>query len=702
MKKIGYCILIFILIGSFSTELYAQNDENTEIVVGYCVSDMFIQRQAGGEYGGYGVEYLNEIAEMTGWKYKFISGTKAQCLERLESGEVDLVGNLGYSREWDEKYEYTQMSCGELELLCFTSANNEEICYEDFESFHGLKIGMINDSVHYEKWKEFEAEHGIQTECILYNTKEELKSALTFKNIDAVVSTSIGYFTEEKLIAKVANIPIFFVVANGKKNILNQFNDALNKIKFEDINFNVHLFDKYLKNNLPNIAFTKKEKNFIEASPEIRVVGNPNAEPIEYFDVETGEFKGVYAAFIKLFEEKSGLKFKYIRTSSYQRSLQMIRNGEADLIANVYKDDILKESYSMELSESYYEADLVIIGRNGMSFDDEKYLKVAVDKNYIGLNYFVKAQYPYWRIVFYEGTKECIDAIQNQEVDISVMNSSVASNFLQGNYYYDIALISSAVNKMLVSVGISDKAPEELSSIINKTIYNVSEKEKNNIVLKNAISEPYKTSLLTYISGNAVFIISLSLISAFFIIVIIMILNYKKQKELLKLSETDKLTGIYNKITAENRIQECLKEITGVNAIYIIDIDCFKNVNDNFGHQFGDFVITETANVLKEVFSQEDILGRIGGDEFIVMQRMCTEEQIRQRASLLLQKLERKHYVEKEGQKIECHISCSIGIVLINLEKKAKYEALAKKADEALYAVKKSGRNNYRIVRGDN
>ncbi|MEG1880131.1 MAG: diguanylate cyclase, partial [Oscillospiraceae bacterium] len=100
-------------------------------------------------------------------------------------------------------------------------------------------------------------------------------------------------------------------------------------------------------------------------------------------------------------------------------------------------------------------------------------------------------------------------------------------------------------------------------------------------------------------------------------------INDKKLKQLalIEKAEHDGLTGIYNRITAQTMIDNYLKTcdiMSAKSAFLILDIDKFKNFNDTFGHMFGDEILRECANKLKILFRDDDILGRLGGDEFIV------------------------------------------------------------------------------------
>ena len=174
----------------------------------------------------------------------------------------------------------------------------------------------------------------------------------------------------------------------------------------------------------------------------------------------------------------------------------------------------------------------------------------------------------------------------------------------------------------------------------------------------------------------------------------------RKQKLLIKYANTDSLTNISNKVSTENQIYEWLhnaeKDENCFQVFLIMDIDYFKEINDKYGHAAGDEVLRRMGSCLKNVFGEESILGRIGGDEFVVVMKnvpdmSCAEKKAREFL---------KQMKEVKISEISSHqITCSIGIAYYPNHGKG-YLDLYKHADMALYETKENGRNGYTIYRG--
>lgn len=156
-----------------------------------------------------------------------------------------------------------------------------------------------------------------------------------------------------------------------------------------------------------------------------------------------------------------------------------------------------------------------------------------------------------------------------------------------------------------------------------------------------------------------------------------------------KKAQTDLLTGLTNKNTTEEFCRAFIKNSTGeVCAIFILDLDNFKKVNDKLGHQTGDDVLKAFSTAMKACVKPEDVIGRIGGDEFLLfLTRARDENYVREYADRIFESLERN---------FPYNITCSMGVALAKCGSMS-YEEWFQLADKALYRAKGSGKNMYQI-----
>ncbi|MGN0351464.1 MAG: diguanylate cyclase domain-containing protein [Roseburia sp.] len=151
------------------------------------------------------------------------------------------------------------------------------------------------------------------------------------------------------------------------------------------------------------------------------------------------------------------------------------------------------------------------------------------------------------------------------------------------------------------------------------------------------------------------------------------------------------LTHLFNKVATQTEVKDFLaKNPDSVHVMSLIDIDNFKKINDTFGHTFGDTVISDVASKIKKHFKSTDIVGRIGGDEFLVLMKNTTLEEAEEKAESLC-KIVRKRY---SGDGVEQMVTLSVGMAVYNVDGQT-YEELFEKADRAMYRTKQNGKNSY-------
>lgn len=162
----------------------------------------------------------------------------------------------------------------------------------------------------------------------------------------------------------------------------------------------------------------------------------------------------------------------------------------------------------------------------------------------------------------------------------------------------------------------------------------------------------------------------------------------------LKLKQDD-LTGLLNKSTTKSEIEAFLKKnIRGTHALMLIDVDNFKGINDTLGHMFGDSVLITIAKKIQDLFRATDIVGRIGGDEFMVFMKHTDYYQAKLKAESICKNVRQTYH---GGGQEEVEVSCSVGVAIVGTVKES-YSSLFAKADMAMYQAKESGKNQYRIA----
>ncbi|MGN0349512.1 MAG: diguanylate cyclase domain-containing protein [Roseburia sp.] len=169
------------------------------------------------------------------------------------------------------------------------------------------------------------------------------------------------------------------------------------------------------------------------------------------------------------------------------------------------------------------------------------------------------------------------------------------------------------------------------------------------------------------------------------------------QNKLSEEMKRDPLTRLLNKMATQNAVTEFLKrEPAGTHVMFVIDIDDFKRINDTFGHAVGDVVLADSAQTIERLFRKMDIVGRVGGDEFLAFMKNVTMEDAATRAKQLCAEVAKRLNGEEES----IHVTISIGLAVYGVDG-ADFATLFEAADRAMYRTKRSGKNSYCFAKGE-
>lgn len=168
-------------------------------------------------------------------------------------------------------------------------------------------------------------------------------------------------------------------------------------------------------------------------------------------------------------------------------------------------------------------------------------------------------------------------------------------------------------------------------------------------------------------------------------------LQKQQANQLERRATTDELTGLYNRPGGVALMEDYLNGITDkdIAALIMIDLDNFKKANDTYGHIFGDVLLKKVANAIRKCFREQDIICRMGGDEFLILCKGISVKDMELKAGDIVSKIS-----ELEGFENDFAVSCSVGYVMIP-EEGVGFEELYHKADTAMFIAKEKGKNTF-------
>ena len=522
-------------------------DEKEKIRVGYFEMEGFHSHNEYRELVGYEIDYLNVVAALNGWEYEYIEAADfMDCCDMLEAGEIDLMGPAMMTDARKEKFAYSELDLGTEFTVLVTNADREDLYYEDYENFDGLKVAVLYDYPLTDYFISYMKVHNFESELVYFDTVEESKTALKNGEVDAVVDSIMNMDRDAKLLARFSPQPFYFLVNKDDLDFLGELNRAMSQVQ----NTYPTLLDELLVNYYPMYElqfYTREELEYIENSRVLKVAYVSGRKPLS-FKNEEGEFDGISRAIFDKVAELSGLTFEYVELPEGVIDYDYLQEAQIDLITGVEYNSANMNSKGIFMSRPYISARKVMVSRPDFEYSEKETYKLAVATGSKTVKGVLNSRYPNLEIIDYQNNEECFKALYNGEVDMLIQNQYVVDSILAKPIYstFKVVPIDGLEDELCFSTivdlngagGMSEEESSLLIGILNKAISQISSTEMDNMVMRESVENQYELEVFDFLY-NYRFTIAV-VASAFVILNVLAVIYFKerKKRELLLEEET--------------------------------------------------------------------------------------------------------------------------------------------------------------------
>ncbi|QYJ78296.1 diguanylate cyclase domain-containing protein [Shewanella acanthi] len=456
---------------------------------------------------------------------------------------------------------------------------------------------------------------------------------------------------------------------------------------------------------LASIYYHSSEDQPATITTSIRYCVDPDWLPYEA--IRDGQHVGISSDYIQYIEAHSPLRFNLVPTTSWSETLSFLQTGRCDLTP-LLNQTASREEY-LRFSHVYFRSPNVLV-----SLKDQPFLQgfenigsrtLAVPKGY-RLDEYVQQYYPGVQTLEVDNEPEGLEAVLDKRASLFVGSMFSVNAYIQQTGFNHLKIAGWGGPEDELRVGVT-AGSEELLPLINQVLDNVEELERIKIYQKwnnVAIIDETNYQLIYQVIAVTLLIVFLLLSRTYLVSQYNRRLTGKNEQlealrqqlvttnaELEFLSNHDPLTKLYNRHYFNRQITEDLRSETQDDStcLIILDIDYFKQINDNLGHAMGDKILMELSHLLQQVVRETDVVARWGGEEFVIL---CRHTSLNAGTALC----------ERITQVIaECHFSgeikltCSFGIAQLGDDE--PMQSCFERADKALYQAKSLGRNRIYI-----
>ena len=466
---------IFVILGMWMmSSVYCQaaetnNDEKQPqtIRVG-SFEDTFNYVGKNGVRQGYGYELMQALAGYTGWKFEYVKCDWSNCFDKLENGEIDIMGDISYTDERAQKMLFPEEPMGEEKYILYADLSNLDIGTYDFKFMDGKRVGVLMDTEPEIMLTEWENKNGIHTEHVNVNNDDDVEKKLANHEIDCFVSLEESLWSEQGIssVTTIGKSGIYFAINKERSDIKTELDYAMRQLEQDSPFFKADLYKKYFTLAY-NQSLTGEEKSWLEEHGSIRIGFLNNDPAIFSMDEETGKLNGMLAEYISYAKDCLGnqrLKFGIQEYDDYNEMLRALQEHEIDMIFYVGRNPDLAEKKGYTLTNTAWTYSLMAVTDEKYFNENEAY-SVAVVKEHEALKQHIAFSYPHWKLIDCDSLADATDMVLHQKADCFLMGTSQALKYDNNRDFKSIPLTKTMEACFAVRGG-----EGTLLSILNKTL----------------------------------------------------------------------------------------------------------------------------------------------------------------------------------------------------------------------------------------
>ena len=417
---------------------------------------------------GYGYELLETLSGYTGWQFEYVTCDWSDCFEKLENGEIDIMGGISYTEDRAEEMLFSDEPMGEEKYYLYADLSRADISASNFKTLDGKKIGVVMGTEPEVMLTEWEEKHGIKTQHVNISNNEDVKQKLANHEIDCFVSLEESYWADLGIstITRVGKSSIYYVLNKDRPDLKEELDNAMRALDEEAPFYTADLCKKYFSLDYKPIL-TGEEKAWLRKHGAIRMGFLTSDRGVSTYDPATGEITGTITDYIQFAADCLGnqeLEFQLVGYDDKEAELNALKSGEIDMIFHFDQSPNLAEEYRVARTNTTWTANMMVV-TNKQLFIENKVNRVAVPQNKISLTRYIAFYYPQWEIVDCDTQEDAIKLVKDGQADCFIIGVSSEAKYSKIYGFYSVPLPNPANSCFAVNSG-----NRSLLSILNKTI----------------------------------------------------------------------------------------------------------------------------------------------------------------------------------------------------------------------------------------
>lgn len=581
------CALIIVL-SVFGFLSVSAASEQKYVTVVYTDTPVFFEIDENGDISGLCVEYLNKIAEYTGWIYQYIEvESTEEGLQMVADGKADMMLPEVHGKEAMEQFSYSSVPVASIYGSILTRKNNNSLTFEDYNAFSDITVGCVETTEEYEGYLMYEQEHNFHANMVYYDSRAKLVKALNNGEVDAAVLNLVYANNGFKVLGKYEPKPVYILTNRKNSQFMDQINSQMNRIRAEFNDYETQLMKKYCKVYYET-PFTKSEQEYIDLAPEFIVGYMSGMNPLSYQD-EEGMAAGISRDILDKIQENTGLKFTYKVLSYGEAIYEDFVSNNVDLVSSIDYNSKKIMKQVKNYTNSYLQQHKVLIGKKGAVYSKNDSIKIAI----IGVNQLlpdnIRSAYPKAQMLNYSSITQALQDLKSGICEGLLINESVAEKCMSNPRYTDLAVYSQymSTEQLCIAIIADEDDPnyaylsdQRLQSILDKAISTITQTEISEIIMNEKMKNQYVFSISDFFYEFRRAIVGYMILTPIILVGIIYIYILKRRSHQRRI-QNEKIMEL------QNQKYELLLKSSG-NIVFDYDFTTQKiTLPDKFFEQLG-------------------------------------------------------------------------------------------------------------------
>ena len=527
-QEVKYMIVCAALLLSFFTTVNAAEKEAPEKIIRVGVfGDTFNYVTEKGMRKGYSYELLETLAGYTGWKFEYVACNWTDCFEKLQNGEIDILGDIAYTEERTDRMLFSDVPMGVEKYYLYADFSSDDISSTDFKTLNGKRIGVLIGAKPEVMLKEWELKNKLKTIHVNIESKEDALAKLENGEIDCFVSLDGSFWADKNvsIITRIGKSNIYFAINKDHPEIKKDLELAMRQLEEDRPFYLSDLYKQYFSSDYTPVL-SSEEKSWLKEHGAIRMGFLANDVGASVIDPSSGKVTGAITDYIQYAVEclgKQDLTFTLMGYDSYEEEIEALKKNEIDMIFHFNQHPNAMEKYHFACTNTTWTYNLIAV-TNKPHFNENDENRVAISKDNMSFREHIEYYYPHWKILEYDTDKEMAEAVNSGEADFFITGVTLASKYSRDPSFYSVPLLYSEKAAFAVNNG-----NKNLLTILNKTLNAM----PNNMLTSSLAmyeNNSRKITLGDYIKHNLLKVSIVSVVTVLSVMTVILVLLRKARK----------------------------------------------------------------------------------------------------------------------------------------------------------------------------